>query len=505
MIADAPTPGTKRLDEYASSGDLAAMAEALRSDAGGVAARLRGRTVWMLNSTSRGGGVAEMLPSVVDLLRELEVDARWITMEVTEPAFFELTKRIHNLLHDAGRGGLGPDERSLYERVSREVAGRLADRVDVDDLLVVHDPQPLAVGAMVKAATGIPAVWRCHIGLDTPSRRVNEAWRFLEPYAREYDHAVFTAPEYAPDFLADAHTIIHPALDPLSEKNRDLRVSDVEEILQRAGLDGAFAGNGKGLRMPAPDGNGASPYRAPVLRLRADDTFGPLESPGELGLLRDPVVTQISRWDRLKGFVPLMRGFLVMKRGAATGLNPATGRRLTPPERAILEDVRLVLAGPDPRSVTDDPEGMAELRRIRDAYTDLDADERRQIAVLSLPMVSRTENALIVNALQRSSTVVVQNSLQEGFGLTVTEAMWKGLPVVASRACGPRQQIRSGIDGLLVSDPTDPGRVARALAGTLTDEAGREALGRRARERVRERFLIFTQIRRWLEILDRVA
>jgi trehalose synthase len=160
-----------------------------------------------------------------------------------------------------------------------------------------------------------------------------------------------------------------------------------------------------------------------------------------------------------------------------------------------------MLAGPDPAAVADDPEGQEVLAELIERYRALPSELQEDIAVLSLPMTSRRENELMVNALQRCSSIVVQNSLREGFGLTVTEAMWKQAAVVGSRACGIRQQIRDDVEGRLIPDPGDPETIAELLDLTLEDFAGRTQLGRNAQRRVHDEFLIFSQVRRWLEVL----
>ena len=165
-----------------------------------------------------------------------------------------------------------------------------------------------------------------------------------------------------------------------------------------------------------------------------------------------------------------------------------------------------MLAGPDPGSVADDPESQDALDEICVAYRGLEPDLQADVAILSLPMVSREENALLVNALQRCSDIVVQNSLREGFGLTATEAMWKRVAVVGTTAGGLRQQIRDGLDGCLVKNPRDPEEIARTLGALLADPRRREALGTSAQQRVHDEFLVFTHLRRWLKVMgDTIA
>ena len=235
-------------------------------------------------------------------------------------------------------------------------------------------------------------------------------------------------------------------------------------------------------------------YAAVTTRLAPDGSFAPATDAEDIGLLFRPIVTQISRWDRLKGFKPLLEGFLRLKERAGS---VAAGTR----HRRRLETVRLVMAGAEPAGVVDDPEAQEVLQELTAAYTALAPASQADIALVSLPMAVRKENELIVNALQRCSSVVVQNSLQEGFGLTVTEAMWKRAAVLGSRACGIRQQIRDGVDGRLIQDPEDPEEIAARLDALLEDVAGRIQLGQNAQRRVNDEFLVFTQVRNWLATL----
>jgi trehalose synthase len=194
-----------------------------------------------------------------------------------------------------------------------------------------------------------------------------------------------------------------------------------------------------------------------------------------------------------------MEGFVRLKQG------PASGKKATPRQNRRREIVRLVLAGPDPSSVQDDPEAREVLAEYRDYYRGLPPEFQRDIVLLTLPMNSRKNNALMVNAIQRCSIVAVQNSLREGFGLTATEAMWKAVAVLGSSACGLRQQIRDGVDGRLANNPNDPEEIATLLDGMLRDPQTLERFGRNAQLRVHNEFLIFTQLSRWLRLLVKVA
>ena len=472
------------LDDYETVAPLSLAVRDLRREARRLVPLLQKRRVWMVNSARRGGGVAELLPPLVGLMRELGVDTRWLVMETAEPRFFELTKRLHNLVHGQGDAGLGAAERQLYERVSRDTADALRADVAPGDIVIIHDPQPMGAGAMLRETTDIAAIWQCHIGLDHQTPQTRAAWAFLGDYAPAYDRAVFSAPDYIPSCLAGRATTIHPAIDPLSHKNRDLPIHKLVGILANAGL----------VQLEGPLLTPAFPD--PARRLQPDGAWTPAAAGEDIGLLVRPIVAQVSRWDRLKGFLPLMMGFVALKQDL--GDRPDLEGR----DRRVLELARLVLAGPDPASIPDDPEGQAVLAEIGEAYARLAPALQEAIVVLSLPMSSPKYNALMVNALQRCSDVVAQNSLSEGFGLTVTEAMWKQAAVMGSRAAGLRQQIRPGLDGCLVENPEDPAEIARTLDELLRDQPKREALARSAQQRVHDEFLVFTQVRHWLEVIS---
>ncbi|MGD8859087.1 MAG: glycosyltransferase [Myxococcales bacterium] len=470
------------LDAYAADLHLQPSVEALRATAAEMPG-LQGRTVYAISSTAKGGGVAEMLPSQIGLLRDLGIDAHWIVIEPAEPAFFELTKRLHNAIHGGARPAITAEDRELYARVSRDAAAALAQHVTERDLLLVHDPQPAGAGSLVQQRTGAQAVWRCHIGLDEQTDATRDAWEFLRPWLEPYDRCVFSVAEYAPEFTRGRAVVIPPGIDPLSHKNRELSVHKLTGILQNAGL----------VRSEHPVLY--PPFDEPARRLGRDGSFHPAHELPDVGLLFRPIVTQVSRWDRLKGFGPLLEGFVRLKReGATAAESNRAGRRL--------QLTRLVLAGPDPESIADDPEGKAVLEELKRRWLELDSGLQEEVALLSLPMGSLKHNALIVNALQRCSTIVVQNSLREGFGLTVTEAMNKGLFVIGTHAAGLRAQIEHGVNGWLTDDPEEPDEIRDRLRAALGDPMLRINLGRNARRRVGERFLSPVQLRAWLLLLQ---
>jgi trehalose synthase len=484
MIETVDVQQTETLDDYASVVHYAPSVYSLRAEANALLRRLSHRKIWMVNSTPKGGGVAEMLPKVVSILRELGVATEWVAAGSSQPAFFELTKRIHNLIHGTRNVALTNGDRELYEAVSRENADELKGRIQPDDMLVIHDPQPLGMGAMLSRELGIPTIFRCHIGLDRDVEETRSAWDFLSPYANSCDYSIFSAPEYIPGFLAGRSGIIHPAIDPMSPKNKELTASHVAGILSSARLDD--------YRHPVV----MPPFASTAKRLCPDGQFADVSRSGGIGLLFRPVVTQVSRWDHLKGFQPLIEAFVHLKKLLASGRYEVDEHH-----RRRLEIMRLVLVGPDPAAIQDDPEAQQVLGELIDTYRGLEPRHQEDIALISLPMDSLESNALMVNALQRCSTVVVQNSIREGFGLTVTEAMWKRSAVLGTRACGIRKQIRDGIDGRLTQNPEDPEEIAYLLNSLLEDHVDRGRYGLNAQRRVHDEFLIFTQVRRWLQVL----
>lgn len=486
MLRKIPVSRGVHIDDYAELAYLAPAVHDLRSAARLPARELKDRTIWMLNSTAVGGGVAEMMPCVISMLRDLGVKTEWLVMEAEDPAFFKFTKRIHNLIHDSGDPHIGSPESELYHSTAHHLADMLHRFVKTEDILVVHDPQPLGGGAEFKRRTGSRLIWRCHIGLDRRTPLTDAAWEFLRPHAEVYDHSVFSAAEYIPAFLAGKASVAHPSIDPLSHKNRELSVTKLAGIMSNSGLV-----------------KPAHPVLTPdwdhrVRRLQPDGTFAPADVDGGVGLPFRPIITQISRWDHLKGWAPLLQGFL---RWRSLDAHRAADTR----QRKRMELARLVLAGPEPSAIQDDPEAQDVLAELSGTYAGLAREAQESVAVLSLPMSSRKQNHLAVNVLQRCSSLVVQNSIQEGFGLTATEAMWKRVPVLGSSACGLRLQIRDGIDGRLTSDPNDPEEVAAGLNDMLRDPVACEHYGRNAQRHVFDRFLVFHQVEEWIRRLADAA
>jgi trehalose synthase len=431
---------------------------------------LTGRVIWHVNSTARGGGVAEMLQSLLAYARGAGVDTRWLTIGGNE-AFFRVTKRIHNHLHGApGDGGaLGAAERRVYEEALLESADELVGLARDGDIVYLHDPQTAGLIPHVRSA-GVRVVWRCHVGLDHPNDLARDAWSFLTPYVSEADAYIFSREAFVWEGLEeDRIWVVAPSIDAFSPKNQDLEPDAVQAILEVAGLS---PGGGAGHAV----------YQ------RQDGTRGRVDRPAELDqdepLPADaPLVAQVSRWDRLKDPAGVLRCFTELVRH---------------------DQAHLLLAGPSVAGVSDDPEGAEVLAEVRKQRAGLSGELRRRVHLASLPMDDVEENAAMVNAIQRRADVILQKSLAEGFGLTVAEAMWKSRPVVAGRIGGIQDQIVDGESGLLVDDPADLSAVAEAIDSLLDDPDRAAAIGKAARERVRKSFLGTRHLVQYMELIERM-
>jgi trehalose synthase len=376
-----------------------------------LARPLAGKSVLNVNSTAVGGGVAEILCRMVPLLQELGLDARWDVVKGGED-FYAVTKKFHNALH-GDPTTVTPKDFQVYEDTLDENLTRLPLE---EDFIFIHDPQP---AALVKKRRALKNrwMWRCHIDLSRPSPAV---WEFLKPYIEQHDACVFSAPSFAQS-LRVPQMLIAPSIDPLSDKNRELPETEVRDILERLGIP-----NDKLL------------------------------------------VTQVSRFDRLKDPLGVIEAFLKVK---------------------PYIDARLLLVG---GTADDDPEGAQVLADVRErAKADPD------ILVLCLPPTSHVE----INAIQRASAVIVQKSLREGFGLTVSEALWKGKPVIAGAVGGIPLQITHKHSGALVH--TTDG-AAYWLKVLLNDPAFARRLGESGREHVKQNFLLTRHLREYLMLFHAV-
>ncbi len=370
-----------------------------------LASHLGGRSVQNINSTSVGGGVAEILHRMIPLLHELGVDARWDVIRGGE-SFFWVTKKIHNGLHGAPEK-LTMDMIESFWETSNENIKELPCEADI---VFVHDPQPIALIEKRNQHKN-KWIWRCHVDVSNP---YPDIWKFLHPFIVRYDASVFSAPQFS-QVLPIPQFLISPSIDPLAEKNRLLTQNEIEEVLQRFGLTSD-----------------------------------------------KPMVTQISRFDFLKDPVGVIKAFKMVRRST---------------------DCQLVLAG---GTATDDPESDIVLKEVlKEAEGDPD------IHILTIPPGSDLE----VNALQRASAVVVQKSIREGFGLTVSEALWKARPVVASAVGGIPLQIKHRFSGLLCHSTEG---AALAIKQLLNNPDYARKLGENGREQVRNHHLLTQHLKQYL-------
>lgn len=443
--------------------------EELRALARGSRKALAGRTVWNVSSTAAGGGVAEMLHRLVRYAKGAGVSCRWIVIDGT-PEFFAITKRVHNRLHGerGDDGSLGDGEREVLRRVTEANADPFLRLVNESDVVIVHDPQPVGLVPALRQR-GIPVIWRCHVGTETTNEWTDDAWSFLRPSVEAADAVVFSRAAYVPAWVhGDLLRVIPPAIDPLSAKNQSLDDDTVLAILGRAGILDC-------------DGTGASFVDVDERRREVELQASVLRHGKPLSPAV-PLLVQVSRWDRLKDMSGVLRGFVEGAVGADTGAH-------------------LLLVGPDVASVTDDPEGKEVLDECVAMWEALPAETQSTASLVSVPMTDMEQNAAIVNAIQRHATVVAQKSLHEGFGLTVSEAMWKGTPVIGSAVGGIRDQIRDGVDGLLIADPHDLSGFASASRSLVADPVRARRLGEAAHERVRDNFLADRDLGQWMELL----
>ena len=370
-----------------------------------LAQKLKGISIQNINSTSFGGGVAEILGRIVPLLQELGVDVWWDVIKGDEN-FFAITKRIHNSLHGANII-LSRREKDYFLSVNRQNGARFSRW---GDIVFIHDPQPVAL-IEEKARLKNKWIWRCHIDFSAPQP---DTWLFLRRFIIRYDSSVFSAPAFARR-LKIPQILISPSIDPLSEKNCPLEDSYIDSVLYQYGID-----------------------------------------------KKRPLITQVSRFDYLKDPLGVIKAYRLVKK---------------------YTDCQLVLAG---GAAGDDPEGEKILAAVQE-----EARQDRDIFVLNLPPDSHRE----INALQRASTLILQKSLREGFGLTVTEALWKKKPVIASCVGGIPLQIAHKYSGILTY--TIEG-TAYWIKQLLHEPAYAQRLGRNGYAHIKNNFLITRHLQDYL-------
>ncbi len=397
----------KTLDDYIPVAGAETVAEVYRR-----ARRLRGRRVVHVNSTHQGGGVAEMLCSLVPLMNDMGIEADWRVLHGSSD-FFTVTKKFHNALQGAPIN-LSEMKRDLYIQTNEAYSAYC--HMDAD-AVIVHDPQPLPLIKFYKKT--VPWVWRCHVDLSQPNPAL---WEFLKAFALRYDLCIVSSELYKKADLPVDQKIIFPAIDPMSLKNMELSDKDISKAIGKAGI--------------------------------------PTDK---------PIVTQVSRMDVWKDPEGLLEIFKLVKQEV---------------------DCRLVYCYD---LASDDPEGNGVYQRtFRKAKKLVENGD-------VLFVVGNSQ--ILVNALQRFSTVLVQNSIREGFCLCVTEALWKGKPVVATKVGGIPHQLREAENGFLV-DPRDREAFAHRIVTLLKDPDMAREMGARGKEIVRENFLITRLILDYIDLLN---
>ena len=374
-----------------------------------LAAPLRGLKMVHVNSTRLGGGVAEILDRLVPLMIELGIDARWEVVQ-GDGEYYACTKNFHNALQ-GNPVEIPKSQLKAFEQTGKENAEALRKSLESADIVFIHDPQPAPLLSYFPSRKG-KWIWRCHIDVSRPYRPV---WKYLRPFVERYDASIWSLATFVQP-LAHPQYLIPPSIDPLSEKNIDLDETEIDAIAARFEID----------------------------RNR-------------------PCAVQVSRFDRFKDPIGVIRGFR-LAREHAPGL-------------------QLVLAG---GGAADDPEGEAVLAEVRAAAQD-DPDIH---VILLPPDAHRT-----INALQRIADVAVQKSTREGFGLTVTEAMWKHKPVLGGDAGGIRLQVIDHHTGFLVNTPQG---LALRLRYLLDNHVKLHDMGEKAHRFVRDNFLLTRQLREYL-------
>ncbi|MBO8175242.1 MAG: glycosyltransferase [Thermococcus sp.] len=378
------------------------------------AEKFQGSSVVNVNSTAYGGGVAEILHNLIPLMRNLGIDARWFVIEGTDE-FFKVTKSFHNALQGNKELKLTEDMKKLYLDINKKNSEDFD--LSVFDYVVIHDPQPASLIEFYEKKQ--PWIWRCHIDLSDPNM---EFWNFLRQFVEKYDRYIFHMPEYAQsDLDKDKVVIMPPSIDPLSEKNIELKESEILKILEKFDVD--------------PD---------------------------------RPKITQVARFDPWKGVFDAIEVYRKVKEK--------------------IPDVQLLLVS---AMAHDDPEGWIYFEKVlRKVGEDYDVK-----ILTNLIGVHAKE----VNAFQRASDVVLQMSTREGFGLTVSEAMWKEKPVIGRAVGGIKLQVVDGETGFLIKTVDEAAEKALYL---LKHPEVAEKMGKKAKERVKENFLITKHLERYLDLFS---
>jgi trehalose synthase len=371
---------------------------------------LKGMKILHINSTKEGGGVAEILNRLIPLKQELGIDAEWEII-TGEKEFYQCTKKFHNTLQ-GDRDDIPSHLLSVYENTNSQNFERLREKLENADVVFIHDPQPAPLLRFAQGRKG-KWVWRCHIDVSHPYRPV---WKYLSEFVKGYDASVWSLSSFVQP-LSHPLYLIPPSIDPLSEKNVELPDREIAHYLESWGLKSNI-----------------------------------------------PIITQVSRFDRFKDPIGVIKAYRLIKNYVP---------------------VQLVLAG---GSASDDPEGQQVLQEVKTFAGD-DPD----VHVLELPPDAHRA----INALQRGSHIIVQKSLKEGFGLTVTEGLWKGRPVIGGDTGGIRLQVINHYTGFRVNTPEGAAMRIRYL---LKHPDIMDTMGRNARQFVLDNFLITRHLREYLTL-----
>ncbi len=378
------------------------------------ARKLHGKHVLHINSTYQGGGVAEILATLIPLMNDIGIDIGWRILH-GDPDFFTVTKKFHDALQGQPMN-LSKLKKLLYTQTNENFS--VYTHID-HDCVIIHGLQPLPLIKCHKKRQ--PWIWRCHIDLSNPS---DEIWEFLKGFILRYDLVIVSSESYRSEHLPVEQRIISPAIDPLSPKNIQLSENDIAKYLKK------------------------------------------FEIPND-----KPIIAQISRFDKWKDMLGVLDIFKNVKKEV---------------------DCRLILCG---SMASDDPEGLRIYEKVQQrANRMLDSKEVILITV---------ENNILVNVIQRIASVIIQKSIMEGFGLTITEALWKGKPVVATNVGGIPLQIENGKTGYLLEPKDTEGFVEKILHLLKNPDLSQE-MGKTGREMVRKKFLITRLIGDYIDLLNEV-
>lgn len=391
------------------------ISEELFQEINDLAKDLKGLRVFQVNATPRGGGVAEILKSLVPLMKGIGIKAEWYTIPPRED-FFMITKEIHNALQ--GKEYVIPFWHRVRYLKHMEISAELM-RDMKPDIWVIHDPQP--AGVILYLPHFHPAICRLHIDLTSPNP---EAWKFFAGIFGMYDKIVLSSKKFIKKEIQEKSVAFPPAIDPLAPKNQPLNLDFSKKILKRCGINSSR-----------------------------------------------PLISQVSRFDPWKGCLELIEAYQIAKKK--------------------IPDLRLALVGFF--LARDDPEAMKIFKLIREK-----TKKDPNIFLFSNPeMLGSLKVDTFVNAIQIASDVIVQNSIKEGFGLSLTEAMWKEKAVIGGKAEGIKLQIENGKNGFLVSNPQE---LAKRIIQLIKNRQLAEKLGRAAKEKVKEKFLMPRLLRDYLKV-----